>query len=70
MTFGTKLLIFALLAIGYTLVTAIFRILGSWSDHAISRHDLIVESRKLRSEYFDAVADRKGVINDSVEILD
>ncbi|XAL99340.1 hypothetical protein OT109_17390 [Phycisphaeraceae bacterium D3-23] len=70
MTLGTQLLLLALLVIGYTLVTAVFRVLGSWSASAIGRHDLIVESRRKRAEYFDAIADRKGLINSSVEVLD
>ncbi|MEM9415682.1 MAG: hypothetical protein AAGA29_09430 [Planctomycetota bacterium] len=70
MTLATKILLVALLVILYALVTAVFRVLGNWSQSAISRHDLIVESRRKRAEYYDAVNDRKGMLNDSVEVLD
>ncbi|MFI4859426.1 MAG: hypothetical protein ACIAXF_01965 [Phycisphaerales bacterium JB063] len=70
MTLGTQLLLLALLVIAYLLVTAVFRVLGSWSEQAISRHDLIVESRRRRAEYYDAIADRRGMLNETVEVLE
>lgn len=70
MTLGTKLLLLALLVIAYTLVTAVLRVLGNWSEQAIGRHDLIVESRLRRTAYYDALAERQGLSNDTIEVLD
>lgn len=70
MTFGTKLMLLALAVIGFALVTAVMRVLGNWSDQAIRKHDLIVESRQRRFAYYDALAERKGLSNSTVEVLD
>lgn len=70
MTLGTSLLLLSLAAVAYALVTAVLRVLGNWSNYAISRHDLIVESRARRFAYYDALAERKGLSNNTVEVLD
>lgn len=70
MTLGTKLLLVALLVITYALVTAVMRVLGNWSEQAIGRHDLIAESRLRRAAYYDALAERQGLSNDTIEVID
>ena len=70
MTLGTKLLLLMLALIAYALVTAIYRVLGNWSDQAISNHDLILDSQRRRTAYYDALAERQGLSNDSIEVMD
>jgi len=70
MTLGLKLLLLAGVLVIYFLVTAILRTLGAWSNHHVSRHNLIVEAKRQRQAYFDVVAERKGFTNESIEILD
>ena len=64
-------MLLALCVVAYALVTAVMRVLSNWSNQAISRHDLIVESRHRRFAYYDALAERKGGMgNETVEVLD
>lgn len=58
MSIETKLLLLAVAAIGYCLVLGVMRVLGAWCDHHLSRHDLIVESKRRRLEYRIALAER------------
>lgn len=70
MTLGTKLLLVVLALLVYALVTAVYRVLGNWSQQAIGKHDLILESQRRRTAYYDALAERQGLSNDSIEVLD
>lgn len=78
MPLETKVLLACFVVIAAGLVLAVTRVLGAWADHHISRHDLIVESKRRRLEYFNAVAERENAFdsdqqqdgNDSVIIED
>lgn len=67
MPLQTKLLIVFFVVLIAGLVTAVMRVLGAWADHHISRHDLIVESKRRRLEYFSAVAQRQDAMDDASE---
>ena len=58
MSLETKLMIGCFVALAAALVLAVTKVLGAWTDHHVSRHDLIVESRRRRLAYFNAVAER------------
>jgi len=58
MPLETKLILMVAVALACTLAYAVLRVLCVWSEHHITRHDLIVESRRRRSKYFSAVAKR------------
>ncbi len=68
MLLETKLLIgcFVMLAAG--LVFAVTKVLGAWAEHHITRHDLVVESRRRRLEYFKAVAERESADEDGQDV--
>ena len=55
-----RILILVLLAIGYSLVVRVLRILGVWSNVQINRHDLVVESNRRRLEYVDSLIQRQN----------
>ena len=55
-----RILIIVLLAIGYSLVVRVLRILGVWSNVQISRHDLVVASNRRRLEYVDSLIQRQN----------
>jgi hypothetical protein len=63
----TKLLLALSVAAAAGLVIAVMRVLGAWADHHISRHDLIVESKRRRLEYYQAVAERQNAMNQAIE---
>ncbi|MFN3168981.1 MAG: hypothetical protein ACE37H_18185 [Phycisphaeraceae bacterium] len=67
MAVETKLLIAFFVAVGAGLVIAVMRVLGAWADHHISRHDLVVESKRRRLEYFSAVAERQNALDTAAE---
>ncbi len=64
MPLETRLMIGCFVALAAALVLAVTKVLGAWADHHISRHDLIVESRRRRLAYFNAVAERMSDITD------
>ena len=70
MDLPTKLIILGLIGSAGVFVTVTLRVLGAWSNYHIRRHDLIAESKRRRLEYFRAVAERQGMSNDSIEIVD
>ena len=53
----TKILFLCLATLAACLVLAITKVLGAWADHHITRHDLVVESKQKRLDYYNAVAD-------------
>ena len=58
MTVETKLLIISFIAGASTLVYVVTRVLGTWFDHHLERHNLIVASKLRRLEYYQALAAR------------
>ena len=70
MDLSTKLLAVGVIASLGIFVAVVLRVLGAWSNYHIRRHDLIVESKRRRLEYFRAVAERQGLSNDSIEVMD
>ena len=59
MTPETKMLVLFFVAMIGLLIYAVGRIVSTWCDHHISRHDLIVESKRRRLDYLRAVAERE-----------
>lgn len=57
MTLETKLLIGCFVVLAYGMVLAISRVLGAWVDHHVTRHDLVVESKRRRLEYLRQLAE-------------
>lgn len=70
MDLSTKIIALLLIASAGVFVTLVLRVLGAWSHYHVARHDLIAESKRRRLEYFRAVAERKGLSSDSVEVVD
>lgn len=62
MLLETKLLIACFVVLAAAFVWAVMKVLGAWADHHISRHDLIVESRRMRLAYFNSVAERQAAL--------
>jgi len=58
MAIETKLLVMCLVLLAVALVYAVLKMTGTWYGHHISRHDLIVESKRRRFAYLKALADR------------
>lgn len=44
--------------LAFILVTAVAGVLAKWTHHHVTRHRLIVESKRRRTEYFQAMAQR------------
>ncbi|MGB0767742.1 MAG: hypothetical protein ACPGYV_08520 [Phycisphaeraceae bacterium] len=63
MSIETKLLLTCLGLLGFGLVLAVTRVLGAWTEHHVSRHNLIVESKQRRYDYLKAVYDRDQAIS-------
>ena len=55
----TKITLLCLTLLGLTLVIGVLRVLGAWYDHHVTRHNLIVESKQRRYDYFKAIAERE-----------
>lgn len=60
MSVETKLLLICCVAGASALVYAVTRVLGTWFEHHIQRHDLIVASKQKRLEYYKALAERNN----------
>lgn len=58
MATDTKLMLLCALVMGGGMALCILRVLGAWVDHHVKRHDLIVESKRRRAAYLQALADR------------
>lgn len=58
MPLETKLLVVICVALATCLILAVTRVLGTWANHHISRHDLIVQSTRRRVAYYQAMAQR------------
>ena len=69
MALETKLLIACFAALAAALVFAVTRVLGAWSEHHIVRHDLIVESKRQRLAYYNAIAERQRAVDAENEDL-
>jgi hypothetical protein len=62
-------LVLGLLA--YCLVTAVVAVLAASAHFQTQRHDLLVQSKKMRLEYLNSLEEKMaGVVDDSVEIED
>lgn len=59
MSFETKLMLICLTALAAIFVYGVLRVVSAWYENNISRHDLIVESKRRRYEYLKAITDRE-----------
>lgn len=59
MSTETKLMLAVAAVLVYALAYAFTRVLSAWSEHHLSRHDLIVASKQRRLDYLRAVAERR-----------
>ena len=55
----TKVMLFFLMLIGLAFTVGVLRVIGAWYAYHVKRHDLIVQSKRKRYDYFKAVADRE-----------
>ena len=59
MPLETKLMLFCLIALAMGLVFGVLKVAGAWYEHHVSRHDLVVESKRRRIAYLKALAERE-----------
>lgn len=58
----TKVALLCLIALGLCFVTGVLRVIGTWYEHHVARHDLVVASKQRRYDYLKAVAERDRAI--------
>lgn len=58
MPLETKLMLFCLIALAVGLVFGVLKVASAWYEHHVSRHDLIIESKRRRIAYLKALAER------------
>jgi len=69
MSVETKLVLICMAAVAGAFVLAYFRVLGTWCEHHIQRHDLIVRSKQKRLDYYKALAERnKAAVEEAVVV--
>ena len=72
MPLETKLMLFCLIALAMGLVFGVLKVAGAWYEHHVSRHDLVVESKRRRIAYLKALAERERELeeaeNESISI--
>ena len=67
MPLDTKLTLFCLIALAVGLVFGVLKVAGAWYEHHMSRHDLIVESKRRRIAYLKALAERERELRELEE---
>lgn len=64
------LFLIAFAAIGGLMSLSILQVLGALSDFSIRRHNLLVESKRMRLAYIQAIRERDGLDAPEIEVID